>query len=371
MDEQKKPLIAFTGGGTGGHVFPALAVREEMVRLGWKNICWIGSTRGMEKEWVEKAGIPYYGVPAGKLRRYFSWQNFRDLFRVFAGFLRSLSLLKRLKPRVLFSKGGFVSVAPVLAARFLRIPVVTHESDVTPGLATRINGRSARRICIPYEGCRRYYPARLQNKLLVTGNPVRPIFRQASAEKGRRLLGIRPGRRVLVVFGGSQGALQINQLLEPLLPGLLEKWDVVHQMGADLYRPSDREGYHPAPFYGEEFPHILAAADLVISRAGAGSLSEMAALGKPGLLIPLSGASSRGDQVLNAEIFTGAGAAVVLEGRREGEPPDAEDLRGLLQDLMEDDEKLKLMGEKSRGLGRLDSAEAVARDIITLEEDTL
>ena len=303
-----------TGGGTGGHVFPGLAVAEALAEQWEGSIGWLGSRRGVERAIVRSFGIPYWSVPAGKLRRYISISNVFDVVRVFAGFMASLVLMIRLQPRVLFSKGGFVSVPPVVAAWLLGIPVLSHESDVDPGLATRINLRFSRRLFIPYEKSRSYYPKSYRHKLVVSGNPVRRRILHGDADAGRHFCGFDGNRPIVLFSGGSQGAAQINALVRDLLPRLTELADVVHQRGNHPPPQPNGEHYVSFPFVVDEFADVLAAADLAVARAGAGTVWELAVTGTPALLIPLMYQSSRGDQVRNAEVYCSAGAGVAFVG---------------------------------------------------------
>ncbi len=326
--------VVFAGGGTGGHIYPGLAVadafrakcRQHGVRV---RICWIGNRSGMDKTIAEKSadadGDPsidaFYGIPSGKLRRYASLQNFFDLFKIFGGCVASFFILARLKPAALFSKGGFVSVPPCFAARLLGIPVFTHECDFTPGLATRINSRFAEKIFISYKETAAYFHAAAKAKTLFTGNPVRPIFYAADAERGREFLGVRTDKPILLVIGGSLGARQINELVREKLDRLCGRFTVVHQTGAKdaasppaAASPAVSENYHPYPFIYSQMPDVIAASDIVVSRAGANALWECAVLGKPMILIPLCGSGTRGDQKENAAFFERSGAAAVLAG---------------------------------------------------------
>ena len=315
--------IVFTGGGTGGHIFPGLAVVDELKRInGARDIAWIGSSSGMDRSIVEGHGIPFYGIPTGKLRRYASWSNLTDMFRILAGFLASLRLLSKLKPALVFSKGGFVSVPPCLAARMLGIPVITHECDFSPGLATRINSRSAESILVSYDETKKAFPERMQKKIAVTGNPVRSVFYSASASKGRAFLGCADSDLpVLLVLGGSLGARQVNDMVLSSLEALCSRFIVVHQTGPENADQVAGEGipfaparYMAYPFIKAEMPDVLAAASLVVARSGANTVWECAAAGKPMILVPLEKGSSRGDQVENARYFVSRGAAVMLTG---------------------------------------------------------
>lgn len=348
----KRRVIAVTGGGTGGHVYPGIAVIEELKdKSGGTDVVWIGSRNGIEKEIVKGFNIPYYSIPSGKLRRYFSLNNFFDLFRIAAGFFYSLYLLKRLKVDVLFSKGGFVSVPPVIAAYFLLIPSVTHDSDLDPGLATRINSRFVKKILVPYDESAE--STGYTEKVLVTGNPVRREIFTGNADEGKKLFEIPRDKKVILVLGGSLGALQINNLVYSIAGRLVSSYCIVHQMGALTFRESGIEGYVTVPFLKKELPHILAAADLVVSRAGAGTLWENGAAEKASILIPLGTGSSRGDQIRNAEYFASRGAAEVLTGEVTPEM-----LYEKIEILMKDDEKRRRMGIAA---GKICGTEAAGR----------
>lgn len=317
--------MVFTGGGTGGHIFPGIAVAEVLSRKNLATVAWIGSSSGRDRGLVEAAGIPFHGVPSGKLRRYFSFKNVSDVFKIAGGFFSSLFLLKKLKPDLLFSKGGFVSVPPCYAAKMLGIPVVTHECDFSPGLATKLNARVASRILLSYEETAAFFPAAVKSRCVVTGNPVREGFFSASAEKGRAFVGCGGSAPVLLVLGGSSGAESLNGLVYSCLSDLCERFVVVHQTGGKTPRLQtetlsavaalEADGrYFPFDFISKEMPDVLAAADVVVSRAGAGAVWECAAAGKPMVLVPLEKGSSRGDQVENARWFEKKGAALVLSG---------------------------------------------------------
>lgn len=357
----KKVTVAFAGGGTGGHIYPGLAVADSLRESAKKfnvsiEVYWIGSSKGMDKTIVEKnvdangvsSADVFYGIPAGKLRRYFSFSNFIDIFKIFAGFFASLFILVKTRPVLLFSKGGFVSVPPCAAARVLGIPVFTHESDFTPGLATKLNSVSAKNIFVSTEDTIRYLSVTAQKKAVVTGNPVRPVFYSASKKRGLDFLGINDvsnecaSKPLLVVVGGSSGALQINMLVQENLGWLCERFVVVHQTGkksvsgakggADVNGGlpfSSANQYKPYEFIYSEMPDVLSAADVVLSRAGANSLWECAVLAKPLVLVPLCGSGTRGDQEDNAKYFADRGAAIVL-GR---DCADSEHLKAALSEM--------------------------------------
>ena len=333
-----KNLIFFTGGGTAGHIYPGLAVADELKALASSNnkelkICWIGCSKGMDRNIVEKAlgpdGKPtadkFYGIPSGKLRRYLSLKNLTDLFRIAGGFFAAFHILRKAKPALLFSKGGFVSVPPCLAAHLLHIPVYTHECDFTLGLANRLNFKSADFMFVSYEETKNRLSAADQKRVIVSGNPVRPVFYQTDAAKGFEFLSIDKDKKtkpLLLVLGGSSGARQVNELVFDNIDFLCQNFIVVHQTGllnADDNRSASLaqkypQDYKPYNFIYEQMPDVLACSDVILSRAGANSIWEAAVLLKPMVLVPLCGSGTRGDQVDNAEFFKSRGAAEVLLG---------------------------------------------------------
>jgi len=354
--------IAFTGGGTGGHIYPGLAVSAELKKLFSDRefrIFWIGSSAGMDAGLVKEAGIEFFGVPSGKLRRYFSLRTIADFFKVIAGFFAARKILKKQKACLLFSKGGFVSVPPCAAASSLKIPVFTHESDFSPGLATKINARYVSRtggkIFTAYDDTRKFFKEKIRDFVAVTGNPVRSAFRCADPAKGRAFLKVDENARILLVLGGSQGAKEINELVRVTLPRLCETYTVVHQTGPNLeWDIQEKDRYKPFSYIKEEMPHIMAASEIVMGRSGAG-IWEWAVLGKPMLLIPLKGTGTRGDQVENAEFFLKNGAALVLSN--------ADDLTLAVNSLSQDEKKRNGMAQASAKIGERDSAVLIAKDL--------
>jgi UDP-N-acetylglucosamine--N-acetylmuramyl-(pentapeptide) pyrophosphoryl-undecaprenol N-acetylglucosamine transferase len=349
---ETKMVFAFTGGGTGGHIYPGLAVAQHLKNLLPCRIFWIGSSKGMDRKIVEEAGLEFYGIPSGKLRRYFSLRNVSDIFKVAAGFFAAHRILKKEKPVLLFSKGGFVSVPPSAAASFLKIPVYSHESDLTPGLATRINLRFSEKIFIPYKESIAFYSSAVHNKLEISGNPVRMEFHSADSSKGRAFLNVKEEERILLVLGGSSGSLEVNRLIKESLPQLTRHYTVVHQCGSNEEEiPETLDNYKPYAYLRDELPHIISAAELIICRGGAGTIWECAALKKPMVIIPLrASGTSRGDQVENARVFEEAGAAVNFYNEDESGNSEnvslsamAEKLYGLVSGLAADEEKRKAM----------------------------
>lgn len=336
------PLLAFTGGGTGGHVFPGLAVIEELERRGYDRFLWIGSAGGVEREMVESQGIPYRAVPSGKLRRYLSLKNVADLFRVAAGFFVARGLLKAERPGLLFSKGGFVSVPPVAAARSLGIPVISHESDLDPGLATRINARSSELVLTAYPET----AASLRGRAVITGNPVRRGILEGDRKRAGEHLTLDLRRPLLLIVGGSLGAKQLNEIVSAQLQRLTEAFSVVHQRGDHPAPAPDGPRYVSRPFFGAEYGDILARADLLLCRGGAGTLWEAAVTGTPAVVVPLSARSSRGDQIRNAEYFARRGGVVaILE-----ESPSPELVVGELLSLVRDRQRYEAAEIALRGL---------------------
>jgi UDP-N-acetylglucosamine--N-acetylmuramyl-(pentapeptide) pyrophosphoryl-undecaprenol N-acetylglucosamine transferase len=302
--------LVFTGGGTAGHVMPNLALAPRLLENGWE-LHYLGSSTGPERELAEAAGIPFHAISTGKLRRYFSWRNFTDPLRVLKGAFDAFRLLGALKPDIVFSKGGFVSVPVVYAAALRGIPVVLHESDLTPGLANRLSLPFCRTICASFPETLDHLP---KNKAALTGTPIREELFHGDREKGLEFLGFTGDKPVLLVMGGSLGSKAVNDALRANLSWVLEHTQVVHLCGKGWLDKDfeGRAGYRQFEFLGPELGHVLTAADRVVSRAGANSLFELLALRKPMLLIPLPGKASRGDQILNAASFAQRGLAHVL-----------------------------------------------------------
>ncbi|MCI7628239.1 MAG: undecaprenyldiphospho-muramoylpentapeptide beta-N-acetylglucosaminyltransferase [Blautia glucerasea] len=303
--------IVLTGGGTAGHVTPNIALIPKLQEKGFQ-ISYIGSYNGIEKSLIQELGIPYYGISSGKLRRYFDIKNFSDPFRVLKGYSQANKLMKQLKPDVVFSKGGFVTVPVVLAAKKRKIPAIIHESDMTPGLANKLCLSSATKICCNFPETVSTLPA---DKAVLTGTPIRQELLHGDKEAARNFCGFSSDKPVLLVIGGSLGAASVNENVRKILPELLKEFQVIHLCGKGKTDSSleHTAGYVQYEYIKEELPDLFALADIVISRAGANAICELNALAKPNLLIPLSANASRGDQILNARSFERQGYSMVLE----------------------------------------------------------
>jgi UDP-N-acetylglucosamine--N-acetylmuramyl-(pentapeptide) pyrophosphoryl-undecaprenol N-acetylglucosamine transferase len=304
--------VILTGGGTAGHVIPNLALLPALKAAGFE-VFYVGSHDGIERGLVEAAGLPYHGISSGKLRRYFDVKNFTDIFRVAKGVGDALKVIKKIKPDVVFSKGGFVVVPVIAAARLCGVKSVIHESDITPGLANRLVMPFAEKICVSFPETLNFLPTKVREKGILTGTPIREALAHGDRLYGFKSSGFSPGGKpVLLVTGGSQGAAAINACVREALPTLLEKFRVIHLCGKGHLSGITDAGYAEFEYLSDTMPDVLAAADVVISRAGANTIFELLSLKKPNLLIPLPKNKSRGDQILNAESFKKQGFSKIL-----------------------------------------------------------
>lgn len=303
--------IVLTGGGTAGHVTPNMALIPKLRELDYE-ITYMGSYDGIEKKLIEDFDIPYYGIATGKFRRYFDPKNFSDPFRVIKGMMEARKYLKEIKPDVLFSKGGFVSVPVVRAADSLGIPCIIHESDMTPGLANKLCIPVAKKVCCNFPETFSMLPP---NKAVLTGSPIRQELTTGNKEAAYKLCGFDASKPVIMVVGGSLGSAAVNQAVRDVLPELLKDFQVVHLCGKEKVDNLllTTSGYKQFEYVKSEMKDIFAMADLVISRAGANAISELLALRKPNILIPLPATSSRGDQILNAKSFESQCFSIVID----------------------------------------------------------
>ena len=303
--------IILTGGGTAGHVTPNLALIPSLKERNY-DIRYIGSYQGIEKKLVEGAGIPYSGISSGKFRRYFDLKNFTDPFRVLKGYGEAIKLIKSYQPDVVFSKGGFVAVPVVLAARQCRIPIIIHESDMTPGLANRLCIPAATSVCCNFPETLAYLP---KDKAILTGSPIRKELLEGDRLAGLAYAKLSGNRPVILIIGGSLGSVTVNNAVRAILPKLLKNYQVIHICGKGNLDESlmGTVGYVQYEYVDAPLKDLFAAADLMISRAGANAICEILALRKPNILIPLTAAASRGDQILNARSFAKQGFSYLLE----------------------------------------------------------
>ena len=320
--------IVMTGGGTAGHVTPNIALFDSLQKDGYE-IHYIGSYEGIEKGLIEDKKIPYYGISSGKFRRYRSWKNLTDPFRVLHGVFQARRLLGRIRPNVVFSKGGFVSVPVVMAAKTRHIPVIIHESDMTPGLANKLAMPSATKVCCNFPETLPYLP---KEKAVLTGSPIRQELLHGNKQAAKDFCGFTDDLPILMVMGGSIGSVYINNAIRGCIDTLLTKYQIIHLCGKGNIDESlkDKKGYAQFEYISENLPDLFAAADLVVARAGANSICELLALHKPNILIPLSRNASRGDQILNANSFAKQGFSAVLEE----EEVTSEKLMATIDDVM-------------------------------------
>lgn len=345
--------VVLTGGGTAGHVTPNLAVIPKLWQLGFHTE-YIGTKNGMEREIIDRTKVPYHVISAGKLRRYFSLKNFIDPVKIFAGCLKARRILKRLKPTAVFSKGGFVGVPVVFAAHSLKIPVVLHESDYTPGLANRLCIPRAKTVCVAFESTLSHIPG---GKGVYTGLPIRESLLSGDKQNGLAICGFSGKKPVLLIMGGSLGAQALNEVLDAIMSGLTRTYDVIHIRGkqnmAACCAPS---GCRPFGYVDDELADLYAAADIMLSRAGATAVFEILALSLPALLVPLPKAQSRGDQIQNAHYFEEKGFAHVLRQENLNERT----LREAIDSLYAQKDTLR---ERMRRENAADAAAVVARII--------
>lgn len=335
--------IVLTGGGTAGHVTPNIAMIPALQEKGFQ-ISYIGSYDGIEKKLIEEMRIPYYGISSGKLRRYFDPKNFTDPFKVLKGYQEARKLLKKLKPDVVFSKGGFVTVPVVIAAKHRKIPAIIHESDMTPGLANKLCIPSAVKVCCNFPETVDKLPS---DKAVLTGTPIRQELLNGNKLAALKFTGLKPDKPVLMVIGGSLGSVAVNTAVRQILPELLKDFQVVHLCGKEKLDESltSLDGYVQYEYIKKELADLFALSDIVISRAGANAICEISALKKPNLLIPLSANASRGDQILNARSFEKLGYSKVLEE----EELNNEILLKTIRDLYANkDSYIKAMSESSQ-----------------------
>ena len=344
----EKHKIIMTGGGSAGHVTPNLALIPKLKMLGYE-IQYIGTKEGIERKIIEGENIKYYPISSGKLRRYFDMKNFSDPLKVIKGIFEAKKIMKIEKPDIVFSKGGFVSVPVVLAAYWSKVPVIAHECDMTPGLANKIAAPYCTKVCVTF-------PEALNEikngKGVVTGNPIRRELFLGSKLKAKEICGFKNEKPILLVIGGSLGSKVINDAIRTKLEKLILKYNIIHICGKDNLDKTlqNKNGYMQFEYVKDELPHLLAAADLVVSRAGANVIFELLALRKPNLLVPLSASASRGDQILNARSFEKSGYSMVIQD----EELTPEYLQMKINELYNDSEKYIVNMKKSNAENSID-----------------
>jgi UDP-N-acetylglucosamine--N-acetylmuramyl-(pentapeptide) pyrophosphoryl-undecaprenol N-acetylglucosamine transferase len=374
-----KLKILVTGGGTSGHISPALALIQTLRELNSElEFLYIGSKTGLEKGLVEAAGVPFISISTGKLRRYLSFENLIDQTRIPVGIFQSLGHVRRFKPDVVLATGGYVAVPPVLAAAFFKVPILIHEQTTQIGLANQINARFATKVALSWERALSSLPAEFRGKAWVAGNPVRASVFGGEGQKAVEFFGLSQGiLPVIYVTGGSLGARVINRAVEAALPQLLEQACIIHQCGqqpANDEQDFDRltaaaaklpealkQRYALTRFVRDELKHVFALADLVVSRAGASTVTELCALGKPALYVPL--VPTGGDeQTKNAQMCVNQGAArILLQGETNGE-----NLLKAVEELLSDSARLEEMGKAAKTLAKPDAARDIAQAVLDL-----
>jgi len=365
--------IVLTGGGTGGHIFPLLAVAKKIKeKKPEAEFLFLGPSEKMEKELMAKEGIPLKEIACGKMRRYFSLSNFTDFFKVPIGILQSLWHLLVYMPDAIFSKGGYASLPVVLAGWVYRIPIMIHESDSVPGLSNSILGKFSDAVAVSYPQAEEYFPP---SQVVLTGNPLRGDIAQGNVQKAREKFSLSEFKKVIFVLGGSQGAQVINEKILEILPELLPKYQIIHQTGeahiesvkkhaGELGIKTEHDDYYPiANYANEDLKDILKVADLVISRSGANSISEIAANGKPAIFIPLMG-SANNHQKMNAYSLAKVGACMVLEENNLGQNIFLKNIN----DLMENQELQNKLSEAIKAFYHPDAANRIADEILKIIE---
>lgn len=360
--------IVLTGGGTGGHLIPLVTVaRKIKEKVPDCNFLFMGPGGKMEREIMGGAGVRSKKVMAGKMRRYFSALNLLDIFKIPVGIVQALWYLLFFMPDAIFSKGGYASLPVVLAGWIYRIPVLIHESDSNPGMANSMLAKFSKRVAVSYPEAQKYFPA---DQVVLTGNPLREDIDKGDIQKARAMFSLVDSKKTILVIGGSQGSRNINNKILNILPELLRKYQVIHQTGENNFEEvkqiagelgikAGHDGYFPIAFYGDEIKDLLAASDMAISRAGASNISELAATGKPSIIIPLS-ASANNHQHMNAYSIAKTGGCIVLEENNLGEHM----LLSKINEIMENEELRAKLSANIRAFYHPDAAQRIADGIL-------
>jgi UDP-N-acetylglucosamine--N-acetylmuramyl-(pentapeptide) pyrophosphoryl-undecaprenol N-acetylglucosamine transferase len=357
--------ILFTGGGTGGHIMPVLAVAEEIRKTKSSNkkleFMFIGPDNDFNKA-ISGAGIEVKTIKAGKLRRYFSLENLTDIFKIIFGTIQSLYIVYKFRPDVVFSKGGFASVPPVIASWIWRVPILSHESDIVPGLANKIISRFTKKIYISFKDTEKYLPS---EKTVLVNSLIREDILNGDKNRARKIFDLEENVPTILIFGGSQGAQKVNEVALKALPAILEKYQVIHICGMKNYEKIKdalkHKRYKLYPYLNDNLKEAYALCDVVISRAGANSLFEIIALEKPSIIIPLP-TSANNHQCKNAEYFSRKGMIVLVKEEDLTEVVLEENIFKLLQE--EDYRSSIIKMTKEYNYGRKNAAELIAKEII-------
>ena len=349
--------VLVTGGGSGGHVIPTIPVMERLLAQGHR-VSFVGTRTGYEQGLLKSVPVGYYGISAGKLRRYFSWANVRDAGRVLMGLIEATRLVRRLRPDVIFSKGGFVAFPVVFAGWLCRVPVLGHESDFSPGLANRLSQPFLKTLCTSFAQTRVHG---FRGRVVHTGTPLREAMLRGEPARARQQFRLTGEKPVLLVTGGSLGAIALNEVVRAALPALLREFEVVHVSGPGRLQASSLAGYHQYEFINEGWGDLFALASVVISRAGANSLFELLSLGKLTLLIPLTAAASRGDQLENAAYAKQQGYSLVIPEKNLDEGTLVAGIHDLLSHRQQYEACLATFE-------RVDAVEALTRELLTLAD---
>lgn len=361
-DTTSNKKIVLTGGGTAGHVTPNIALLPGLKELGYQ-ISYIGSYDGIEKRLMEELAVPYYGIATGKLRRYLTKENLKEPFRVIKGCREAKKILEELKPDIIFSKGGFVSVPVLRGAKALKIPAIIHESDMTPGLANRLSIPWASKVCYNFPETAAHLP---KEKGVLTGTPLRKELLTGNKVAALKFTGLSANKPVIMVIGGSLGSVAVNQAVRKILPELLKEFQVIHLCGKGKLDETltNTPGYVQYEYIKKELADLFALSALVISRAGANAICELLALKKPNILIPLPKAQSRGDQILNAASFEKQGFSAVLAE----ETLTKEQLLSTVRSVYEKREQYISTMEKAQTIPSIDRILELIEEVVTAKK---
>lgn len=368
--------VLVSGGGTGGHIYPALAVAAQLQKEYQAEILYLGSDDGLETELAPQMGFPYAIIKAGKLQRYVSWKTITGVARVPVGMAQAVRIVRKFRPHVVFTSGGYVAVPAGLAARLNGVPFLMHQEDVLPNLSNRLIAPLATRISVAFADSLKYFP---RGKTLQLGNPVREAIleaRASSPQQARRSLGLEEEVPLLLVTGGSQGARHLNQVVCHALPGLLTHYQLLQISGKKLFDETrelaertmanltdqEKQRYHLVPYMDAEMPAALQAADLVLCRSGAATLSELAVLSKPSILVPLPPALGGSPQEVNAEMFGRQQAAQVI--RDDDLTPEV--LLDRVITVLSSRSSLEAMAQAAGQLAKPEATREIALHIMTL-----